>query len=53
MLFRSLFTGLPTSTSAFILARQMGGDAVLMSQIVAVTHVLAAVTLPLALALAS
>ncbi len=48
-----LFTGLPTSTSAFILARQMGGDAVLMSQIVAVTHVLAAVTLPLALALAS
>lgn len=48
-----LFTGLPTATSAFILARQMGGDAVLMAQIVAVTHVLAAVTLPLALALAS
>jgi len=48
-----LFTGLPTATSAFILARQMGGDAVLMAQIVAVTHALAAATLPLVLTLAS
>lgn len=47
-----LFTGLPTATSAFILARQMGGDAALMAQIVAITHVAAAATLPLALALA-
>ncbi len=47
-----LFTGLPTATSAFILARQMGGDAALMAQIVAVTHVAAAATLPVALALA-
>ncbi len=48
-----LFAGLPTATSAFILARQMGGDAVLMAQIVAVTHALSAATLPLMLSLAA
>lgn len=38
----------PPATSAYILARQMGGDAVLMASIVTVATLLAAATLPLA-----
>jgi len=42
----ALWAGLPTATSAYILARQMGGDAGLMAQTVGLAHVFAAVTLP-------
>ena len=41
----------PTSPSAYVLARQMGGDAPLLAQIITIQTVLAAVTMPLALAL--
>ena len=46
-----LFAALPTATSAYILARQMGGDAPLMAAIIAAQSALAVVTLPLMLAL--
>ncbi len=45
-----LFAGAPAASSAFVLARQMGGDAGLMAQVVAASTLSAAVTLPLALA---
>ena len=41
-----LFAGAPASTSAYILARQMGGNAPLMAAILSVQTILAAVTLP-------
>ena len=47
----ALFAAVPTSSSAYILARLMGGDALLMAAIVTVTTVLALVTMPLFLAL--
>ncbi|MEE8171728.1 MAG: AEC family transporter, partial [Alphaproteobacteria bacterium] len=46
-----LFAALPTATSAYILSRQMGGDAALMAQVVAATTAAAALTLPLMLAI--
>ena len=46
-----LFNALPTATSSYILARQMGGDAPLMAAIIAAQSALAVVTLPLMLAL--
>ena len=46
-----LFASLPTAVSAFILARQLGGDTTLMASIVTVQTVLAAGTMPLVLAL--
>ncbi len=45
-----LFAALPTASSSYILARLMGGDAPLMAQVVAVTTVGAAITMPVALA---
>ena len=45
-----LFAGAPAASSAFILARQMGGDSALMAQVVAASTLAAALTLPLALA---
>jgi predicted permease len=47
-----LFSALPISASAFVLASQMGGDKELMAAALTLTTVLAAVTLPLILALA-
>jgi len=41
-----LFSALPTATSAYILARQMGGDEGLMANIVTVQTLIAALTLP-------
>jgi malonate transporter len=41
----------PAASNAYILARQMGGDAPLMAQILTVQTVLAIVTMPLAIAL--
>lgn len=46
-----LFAALPTATSAYILARQMGGDAALMAQVVAATTLLSAATIPVVLLL--
>ncbi|MFQ5783851.1 MAG: AEC family transporter [Alphaproteobacteria bacterium] len=48
-----LFTALPSATSAYILARQMGGDAPLMAQVIAATHLAAAFTLPFVLLIAA
>ena len=44
-----LFQSLPTATSAYILARQLGGDAPLMAGITALQTILGAVAIPLAL----
>lgn len=44
-----MFQALPTATSAYILARQLGGDAPLMAAIIAAQTLLALVTLPLTL----
>lgn len=43
-----LFQALPTASSSYIMARQLGGDAPLMAGIIASQTLLAAVTLPLA-----
>ncbi|GAB2789373.1 AEC family transporter [Halomonas shantousis] len=47
-----LFAALPTATSAYILARQLGGDAELMAALVTGQTLLAMLTLPAWLALA-
>lgn len=47
-----LFAALPTATSAYILARQLGGDAELMAAIITGQTLLAMITLPLWLKLA-
>ncbi|WP_142849770.1 AEC family transporter [Telmatospirillum sp. J64-1] len=44
-----LYAALPCSSSAYVLSRQMGGDAPLMAGIITATHLLAAFTLPLVL----
>jgi hypothetical protein len=41
----------PTSPSAYVLARQMGGDAPLLAQIITLQTILAAITMPVAIAL--
>jgi predicted permease len=41
----------PAASNAYILARQMGGDAPLIAQILTVETVLAIVTMPIAIAL--
>lgn len=43
----------PLATSAYILARQLGGDAVLAANLVTATTLISLVTLPLAIALAT
>jgi malonate transporter len=48
-----LFHALPTASSAYILSRQLGGDAPLMAGIIAFETLLAAVTMPLTLLAAS
>ncbi|MFC7737759.1 AEC family transporter [Roseomonas sp. GCM10028921] len=45
-----LFQTMPTASSAYILARQLGGDAPLMAGIIAVQTLLAALAIPLVLA---
>lgn len=47
-----LFQALPTASSSYILARQLGGDAPLMAAVTAAQTVLAAAVLPLVLGLA-
>ncbi|SHF28891.1 hypothetical protein SAMN02745148_02239 [Modicisalibacter ilicicola DSM 19980] len=46
-----LFAALPTATSAYILARQLGGDAELMAALITGQTLLAMITLPLWLSL--
>lgn len=48
-----LFQSLPTASSSYILARQLGGDAELMAGIIALQTVAAALTLPMTLVLAT
>jgi len=43
----------PTSPSAYVMARQMGGDAPLLAQIITLQTALAAVTMPLIIAMVS
>lgn len=50
LLVALLFQALPTASSAYILARQLGGDAPLMAGITATQTVLAMVAMPLVLA---
>jgi malonate transporter and related proteins len=46
-------SAIPASSSAYVLARQMGGDAPLLAQIITLQTILAAVTMPVAIALVS
>lgn len=46
-----LYAGLPCSASAYVLARQMGGDAPMMANLITFQTLAAVVTLPLALRL--
>jgi malonate transporter len=41
----------PTSSSAYVMARQMGGDAPLLAQIITLQTILAALTMPVVIAL--
>jgi malonate transporter and related proteins len=44
-------SAVPTSSSAYVLARQMGGDAPLLAQIITLQTILAAITMPTVIAL--
>jgi predicted permease len=44
-------SAIPASSSAYVLARQMGGDAPLLAQIITLQTIFAAVTMPVAIAL--
>ena len=46
-----LFAALPTAPSAYILARQMGGDHVMLARLLTVQTIAAAASLPLVLSL--
>ena len=43
----------PAASNSYLLARQLGGDAPLMAQIITIETMLAAITLPIALRLVS
>ena len=47
----AICSAVPTSPSAYVLARQMGGDAPLLAQIITLQTILAAITMPIAIAL--
>lgn len=47
----TICAAVPTSPSAYVLARQMGGDAPLLAQIITLQTILAAITMPIAIAL--
>jgi predicted permease len=44
-------SAVPTSSSAYVLARQMGGDAPLLAQIITLQTILAAITMPILISL--
>jgi len=47
----AICSAVPTASSAYVLARQMGGDAPLLAQIITLQTILAALTMPIAIAL--
>jgi predicted permease len=47
----TICSAVPTASSAYVLARQMGGDAPLLAQIITLQTIVAAVTMPIAIAL--
>jgi malonate transporter len=47
----TICSAVPTASSAYVLARQMGGDAPLLAQIITLQTILAAITMPIAIAL--
>jgi malonate transporter len=49
----AICSAVPTSSSAYVLARQMGGDAPLLAQIITLQTICAAITMPVAIALAA
>ncbi|MCP3371350.1 AEC family transporter [Bradyrhizobium cajani] len=49
----AICAAVPTSPSAYVLARQMGGDAPLLAQIITLQTIFAAITMPVAIALAA
>ncbi|WP_028135935.1 AEC family transporter [Bradyrhizobium japonicum] len=49
----AICSAVPTSSSAYVLARQMGGDAPLLAQIITLQTIFAAITMPVAIALAA
>ncbi|TFV38598.1 AEC family transporter [Bradyrhizobium frederickii] len=49
----AICSAVPTSSSAYVLARQMGGDAPLLAQIITLQTILAAITMPIAIAIAA
>jgi predicted permease len=44
-------SAVPTASSAYVMARQMGGDAPLLAQIITLQTIFAAVTMPIVIAL--
>jgi len=46
-------SAVPCSSSAYVLAREMGGDAPLLAQIITLQTMLAAITMPVVIALAA
>lgn len=48
-----IFSAVPTATSAYILARQLGGDAILMAAIITIQTIVSVMTMPLMLILLS
>src|SRR5437667_3015084 len=46
-------SAVPASSSAYVLARQMGGDAPLLAQIITLQTILAAITMPVVIAVAA
>lgn len=47
----TICSAVPTASSAYVLARQMGGDAPLLAQIITLQTIFAAITMPIAIAL--
>jgi predicted permease len=53
LLVTACCASVPAASNSYILARQMGGDAPLMAQILTFETVLAAITIPVAIGLVS
>ncbi|MDE2378290.1 AEC family transporter [Bradyrhizobium sp.] len=49
----AICAAVPTAPSAYVMARQMGGDAPLLAQIITLQTILAAVTMPIVIAMAA
>jgi malonate transporter len=51
LVITAVCSAVPCSSSAYVLARQMGGDAPLLAQIITLQTILAAITMPVVIAL--